>query len=436
MLPSMDIQVPDYISTRPVSSIMKHENATSVVIISHFAPFPPRAGNEYRLSRLILWLREKGFHVTLVIRPMDAVTPAQRDACRAHVADLYVSPLRQTRTGLFQKMAASQAVFRAHLESKRLSPGERQLLRETQALEDRFAPPDFVGFVRDIIREQRPSIVIAEYVFTSRVLRGLPKNILKVIDTHDLFSTKKEKVIELGVDDPLYLSRPAEASLLRRADLVLAIQQKEREMLCDMVPDRAVINLGVDFPVKLSPRKAPENKPLSGTCNLLMVASDNALNRQGLKEFLERAWPEILSAAPNVRLRVVGKVTAGMQFNQPNLDAIGPADDLDSEYARADIVLNPVRAGTGLKIKSVEAVCLGKPLISFPNGIDGFPENEFLPFIVAESWQDFAKAVTALSEDPAQREQLARHAENYAIRHFSKDQVFAEFEAYLRTRFS
>lgn len=410
-------------------------NSVSIVIVSHFAPFPPRAGNEYRLSRLILWLREKGFHVALVIRPMDAVTPEQRNACRAHVTNLYVSPLRQTRVGLFQKMAAWPAVFRAHLESKRLSLEERQLLRETQSLEDRFAPPGFVGFVRDIIRQQRPSIVIAEYVFTSRVLRGLPKNILKIIDTHDLFSTKKEKVIELGVADPLYLSQPAETALLRRADLILAIQQQEREALCKMVPDRVVVNLGVDFPVKLSPRKATENKLPSGACNLLMVASDNALNRQGLKEFLEYAWPGIVSAAPNVRLRVVGKVTEGMQFNQPNLEAVGPVDDLDSEYAQADIVLNPVRAGTGLKIKSVEAVCHGKPLISFPNGVEGFPENEFLPFVVAESWQDFSRVVTALSDDPAQREHLARHAENYAIRHFSKNQVFSEFEAYLRTRF-
>ena len=192
----------------------------------------------------------------------------------------------------FKRWPGSQAVFIISASQKQtLVPGERQLLRETQALEDRFAPPDFVGFVRDIIREQRPSIVIAEYVFTSRVLRGLPKNILKVIDTDTFFSTKKEKVIELGVDDPLYLeSGCRRLRCSSRADLVLAIQQKEREMLCDMVPDRAVINLGVDFPVKLSPRKAPENKPLSGTCNLLMVASDNALNRQGLKEF-ERAWP-------------------------------------------------------------------------------------------------------------------------------------------------
>jgi glycosyltransferase involved in cell wall biosynthesis len=418
---------------------MKNKSAASVVIVSHFAPFPPRAGNEYRLSRLILWLHEKGFHVTLVVRPMDALTPEQRNACRAQVSNFYVFPLRQARTGLFQRMVAWPTVLatriRAHLQNKRLTLEERQQLSETQALEDRFAPTRFVGFVRNIIRQQRPSIVIAEYVFTSRVLLGLPKKILKIIDTHDLFSTKKEKVIDLGVDDPLHLSRPAEAALLRRADLVLAIQQQEREALCNMVPDRAVVNLGVDFPIKLSPRKATGNIPFSEACNLLMVASDNALNRRGLQELLDHAWPGIVSAAPHVRLRVVGKVAEGMQFNQPNLDAVGPVDDLDSEYAQADIVLNPVRAGTGLKIKSVEAVCHGKPLISFPNGVDGFTHDEAMPFIVVDSWQDFAQAVIALSHDPVHREQLAGHAESYAMRYFSKAPVFSEFETFLRSNF-
>jgi hypothetical protein len=72
---------------------------------------------------------------------------------------------------------------------------------------------------------------------------------------------------------------------------------------------------------------------------------------------------------------------------------IGPIDDLRPLYRQAKLVVNLAVAGTGLKIKTLESLCHLRPIITWPNGIDGLAPELAALCEVAFDWYDFARRV-------------------------------------------
>jgi hypothetical protein len=238
--------------------------------------------------------------------------------------------------------------------------------------------------------EFKPDVLLAEYVFMTRPLQLMRPELLKVVDAHDVFSTKQAKVVRFGVEDSLALAPAAEAALLNRADIVIAIQAAEAEELRRLVPQRRVITIGVDF-VPLE-RAAPQPEQPK----ILVVGSGNDKNVKGLQDFVRFAWPLIRAAVPEAELMVVGGVGQVVDPRLPGVRILGKVDDLAQAYAAARVVINTTVAGTGLKIKTLEAVCHLRPIVVWPSGVDGLePELRSLCH-VATNWFDFAQQVIDL----------------------------------------
>ncbi len=89
----------------------------------------------------------------------------------------------------------------------------------------------------------QPDIILAEYIFTTRALHRGRKDAFKVVDTHDDFSTKHDKVVQFGVEDGLAMTSDEEAGLLAPADLVIAIQSEEAAELRKLAPNKPIVRL-------------------------------------------------------------------------------------------------------------------------------------------------------------------------------------------------
>src|SRR6185503_5649165 len=139
-----------------------------------------------------------------------------------------------------------------------------------------------------------------------------------------------------------------ERAYLLRSDVVVAIQDEEAAVLQRLAPEKEVITVGIDFEVD----EAPAEDAIDPN-KILVVGSDNPLNVHGLKSFFENCWSEIKRAHPAATLDVVGLVGPLCRIDDPSLNYVTRAEDLTAFYRRAQLVINPTVAGTGLKIKSV-----------------------------------------------------------------------------------
>jgi glycosyltransferase involved in cell wall biosynthesis len=290
-----------------------------------------------------------------------------------------------------------------------------------------LAADRLVQATRHLCDRYRPEVVLAEYIFTTPCFDVVPAGVLKIVDTHDMFSRKQEQVVAYGVEEALPCTRREERRFLLKSDLVVAIQPQEARMFTALVPNRDVITVGIDYDVV----DAPDDRAVVPG-RVMVVGSDNPLNQHGLRRFLDRVWPAVRAAQPQATLRVVGKLANHVKTDDPSVACAGWVADLDEEYRRAQVVINPTLAGTGLKVKSVEAICRGKALVGTPNSVEGIESPGEPPYIVAPDEAAFASAVVDLLQSHQSRTRLERRAVDFAKTTFATESIYAPLGERLR----
>lgn len=107
-----------------------------------------------------------------------------------------------------------------------------------------------------------------------------------------------------------------------------------------------------------------------GSARLLYVGSPTAANLDGLFWFRRHVLPRLLQAVPRARLRVVGEIARSMD-PAPGIDRVGRVDELEEEYRAAAAVVLPLRMGSGVHRRAVEAIVRGKALATTRLGAAG-----------------------------------------------------------------
>jgi hypothetical protein len=149
-----------------------------------------------------------------------------------------------------------------------------------------------------------------------------------------------------------------------------------------------VVTAAVDFEIRGDARMP------DGRC-ILYVASGNPINVKGLRDFLKFAWPTISKLVAEAELIVAGQVGAAIDVLPSRVQVLGVVPDLENAYRGARVVINPALAGTGYKIKTVEALTHLRPIVTWPAGVDGLPFELESLCDVARDWYEFASRVVA-----------------------------------------
>lgn len=112
--------------------------------------------------------------------------------------------------------------------------------------------------------------------------------------------------------------------------------------------------------------------------SVLYVGSDNEINIKSFLYFMNNILPIVKTRAPDVRVVLAGKICHHLSRNSGAV-LLGEVENLEDVYAGARIVINPAIMGTGLCIKSIEALGYGKPLVATPEGARGLRMDKGRP---------------------------------------------------------
>jgi succinoglycan biosynthesis protein ExoO len=280
--------------------------------------------------------------------------------------------------------------------------------------------------VRKAVACTKPAAVLVNHFFMAPCL-DLPelRRIPKILIAHDIFFERNESFARAG-QAPSYVPVPRERELaeLRKPDLLLAIQDSEAARLRELLPGREVMTVGISFPVRPAPR-APEPD------TVLFVGSDTDANADGLKWFLGRVWPKVRALRPSARLRVCGGVADHVTQSVEGVTPVGRVPDLTPEFHRAALCVVPLRIGSGLKIKLVDALCHGCALVTTSVGAQGLERLSGTAFLETDDADAFARDCAAILRDPRRRTALSESALAAACDRFSDDAVYGPLRGWL-----
>jgi succinoglycan biosynthesis protein ExoO len=282
---------------------------------------------------------------------------------------------------------------------------------------------DFWPYLNPVAKaceRHKASAVVAEYIWMVAALRDVGHGVVRVVDTHDLMHRRKAIYEDHGINPWIKVSRDDEADILSKADVVVAIQDEEAEVFREMVPGRRVVVSGHWADV----RRLPCDEKSNG---VMFVGSNNPSNEHCLRWFIEGIWPKVLAEVPDARLMLYGRIAEMADFGAfKGVVPVGFVPNLDAAYSSAKVVVNPVILGTGLKIKTVEALGKGKAVVCTSEGCAGMPVEDGKAFSTRNGEDAFASKVATLLKDERQRKDQEEAAFEYAKRHLSVDAVMGD----------
>ncbi len=251
----------------------------------------------------------------------------------------------------------------------------------------------------------RADAILCDYAFTLPAAGfALAPAAPVAVLMHDLLSARAESFIRQGAADSVaVLNARAEAAALAQADIAIAIQAEEAEAARRMLPatTRVVV-------APMAARSVAAAQPGEGG-GLLFVGSATPPNRDAMRWFLAEIWPGLRERHPTLTMRVAGHV-AGQLRPAPGVELLGRVEDLAALYRAAEIVVSPLLAGSGLKIKLVEALAAGKAIVASPVTLQGVGPVTRAAVLPAETAAQFIAGIDHLLLDPRARRRLAERA--------------------------
>jgi len=200
-----------------------------------------------------------------------------------------------------------------------------------------------------------------------------------------------------------------ETHVVGRVSHVLACSEEDRIILQTMAPGQrtSVVPNGVDtdFYQTHGAHSEDPNK-------LVFVGGMNWFpNRDAVTWFDEAILPELMKREPDIHLDVVGKTVDGMvNQHEHQITMHGFVDDTRPYIEQAAVAIVPIRIGGGTRLKVLEALSMGKAIVSTAVGVEGIKVTHRKDVLIADTPEEFVSAIVELQHNAAQRAQLGNAA--------------------------
>ncbi len=216
-----------------------------------------------------------------------------------------------------------------------------------------------------------------------------------------------------------------------RYDVNIVVSDADGVALASLVPGvrRAVVPNGVDV-TYFAPAEVAQTPTLVYTGGLTMFA-----NLDAVMYFVKDIWPRIAARVPDATFHAVGRhppqVLKDAAAADPRIVVPGFVDDIRPLVGRSAVYVVPLRVGGGTRLKVLDAMAMGKAIVSTSIGCEGIDVRPGEHLVVADTPEAFADATVALLADPARRHALGRAARAQAEAKYAWGHVGEQlFDAY------
>ncbi len=293
--------------------------------------------------------------------------------------------------------------------------------------------PAMMRRVGDLVENGKYDVVLAEFSAMGQYLYGNPylPAVRKIISCHYSVAGSYRQVADLrryrpsGILSAISLWRGLgsyEIDLYRNVDRVLVLTAQERMALLSQGSGLrlSVIPAGVDTDYFSAPMEIPRD-PIVLFSGHYGVES----NRDAVHWFATRIWPLVRVRHPGVRFQVVGPgITPQLRElarRDPSVVVVGEVDDLRPYLHRAQVFVCPVRLGSGMRVKVLEAMAAGIPVVTTSLGGEGIPLQPGDTCLIADQPPVMASYISLLLTDAFLRARLSRQARQLVAERFSWD---------------
>lgn len=354
----------------------------SALLLTPEAPYPPMGGGALRTASLVEYVARRYDTDIIAFREPGAEDPRKRFP-----------------EGLVRSVAVIDLPEHRRTPAARAWRNAIRVARRVPPLVDRFA--GFGSAVEAAIGKRRYDLGLVEHFWCAPYGEQFESACRRtVLDLHNVESMLHARCAAAeggaaGFAHRVFAdaSRGMERQWLPRYGQVLAASEEDARAVRAIAPGTRVAVYPNAIPECPAPPRADEEA---------IVFSGNMEyhpNRSAVRFFAHRIWPRLREEWPRLVWRLVGKnpeAIAEWVAGDPRIEVVGQVEDAVAELARSRVAVAPLLAGSGTRLKILEAWAAGVPVVSTTLGAEGLGARNGEHLLLADGAAEFAAAVSRL----------------------------------------
>jgi polysaccharide biosynthesis protein PslH len=412
----------------PKVSLFMSSERLNILYVSQMPASPPRFGAQARIHGLMTQLarRHNLTAAMLVDEGLDA--DECRRAMQTYCREVVLVPNPYGQEGLAKRLLQVRS-----LASIRSFERLRATLPELQQCLDR------------ILRAKRFDVVNLEFPYLGHYqLRQAPSGMKPpalVVDSHEIAYDLARQFAHSGGSLGHRVFAGANWRKLRREELG-TYREADGVYLCSAADERRLLNEAPGIRTAVVPNAAdvdyyqprPTDPPCDGRTVVYFGLLSTVPNIDAVVHFVQDIWPRITKACPDARFKIMGgRPPPSLQaLAGPRVELTGFVSDLRPHLAAAAAVVVPLRLGGGTRLKIVEAMAMGKAIVSTTLGAEGIEVVTGRDILVEDEPAAFADAVNRLLTDPDLAARIGRSARQSAVERYGWREVARTLEGFYR----
>jgi glycosyltransferase involved in cell wall biosynthesis len=383
-----------------------------ILFLTQIIPYPPDAGPRVKTWHVLRYLAARGHRVTLasfVCPEEEPFVEEIRKVCEA----VYTVTIHRSRPANVGYWLRSNWTGRPFLI-------ERDDLSEMRLL------------VQRLVTSEQVDVIHADQLTMAQFALPFPGHV-RIFDAHNAVWTIVDRMRQ---NAPWFLKPVAaleswrvkcyEGMIVREFDRTLAVTSPDRQSLLEAVAASSEVGAPlVSSKITVVPiavdtlQLQPVIRQVDSTNLLTLGTLHYPPNADGIRWFVREVFPLVRRQMPSVTLTIVGKNPPAdiVQFakQQPNaITVTGYVSDLDPYIEKAALMVIPVRAGGGMRVRILEAFARAVPVVTTTIGLEGIEARPGEDVMVADTPAVFAQMVVELLRDRSLQAQIANNGRRLA----------------------
>lgn len=297
---------------------------------------------------------------------------------------------------------------------------------------ERFRSADFDRAIKKILEEENFDIVHLEHIYLCLYIDTIRKHSAAkiVLRPQNVESDIWSEYLKC-VRNPLKRGwlRIASERLLRyerevaaQVDGILAISPGDAGAFREFAPGIPVQEVPPGFDPGIVKKTDPERQYANFPLFYHLGSMDWRPNLQGVGWFIGEVLPHLSERFPGFQLRIAGKKMPRRWFEKANRNLLVDGEVVDANEYQEDkaVMIVPLLSGSGIRIKIIEAMAMGKTVISTSTGAAGIPYSNGENILIADTKEQFAEQIGKCMVSEEFCRKIGNSARELAFRHYDR----------------
>ena len=360
-----------------------------ILLLCNKPPYPASEGGPMAMNSIITGLLDAGHQVKVL-----AVNSPKYNVKESDIPEDY-----RKKTGI--------ELIDVDLDVKPMKALLNLFTRRSYHVE-RFISKDFKARLAELLQKEHFDVVQLEMLYMAPYVETIREHskAMVVMRAHNVEHKIWERIAK---ETKFFIKRwyinhlaktlkEYELNALETVDGIAAITRKDAAFFRKYCSKPIIdIPYGV-YPEEFTPKSEIEGRP-----KFYHIGSMNWMpNEEGIRWFIDEVLPKTVEKVPTFVYHLAGRNMPEWltELNNPNVDVIGEVPDAKAFVAENDVAIVPLLAGSGIRIKIIESMAMGKTVITTRVGAEGILYKEDENIIIAENKAKMVEAIRSINANP------------------------------------